>query len=292
MKNQKQLSKEKLMSVKEAATLLDVSVPTVQSIAKKMGWEQYKVGVKMYKKLDVAIGAALRKNICNFESPYGNMSLMSDESLRLLDSINSPRGFLNPKRYRTSCKYAVSNRGRVFNIKHNHILDPSYDTNGYAQIRLQKGQYGTLVNVHRLVAYLWCDNGKFKLEVHHIDGNRKNNNKDNLIFVTKSEHCKLHKLMESGKLTGNMKEYDEYIQAIYEDNKVTENMKMIVTQDATGFHHYIYVRENLYMDIKSGKRLFSDVGYNEILADILDEDEINETRRIYECAFCDEGLKE
>ena len=44
------------------------------------------------------------------------------------------------------------------------------------------------LNVHRMVAELFCDNPNNYNEVDHIDGNKHNNNKDNLRWVTHKEN--------------------------------------------------------------------------------------------------------
>ncbi len=44
---------------------------------------------------------------------------------------------------------------------------------------------------------------KPELEVHHIDGNKLNNNPNNLIILTKSEHIKLHNLLNPRKRNKN-----------------------------------------------------------------------------------------
>lgn len=44
--------------------------------------------------------------------------------------------------------------------------------------------------------------------VHHIDGNRSNNNANNLALVTRSGHARLHRLQD--KMTGKTRERNEY----------------------------------------------------------------------------------
>lgn len=39
--------------------------------------------------------------------------------------------------------------------------------------------------------------------IHHIDGNFKNNNLNNLVIVTRSQHAKMH--WENGDLTGRLR---------------------------------------------------------------------------------------
>lgn len=66
------------------------------------------------------------------------------------------------------------------------------DSRGY-----ERDGYGTLV--HRKVAYRylfkgWGDRGPFgNFDVHHKDGNKRNNHPDNLEILTREEHDKKHK---------------------------------------------------------------------------------------------------
>ncbi len=87
--------------------------------------------------------------------------------------------------------YAVSNFGRVKNIKKSKINKPEDDDVGYFSIHLSNPPHRSKrVRVHRLVLkafYGSCPEGK---ESNHKDGNKKNNNSDNLEYVTKSENIK------------------------------------------------------------------------------------------------------
>jgi len=104
-------------------------------------------------------------------------------------------------------QYEVSNKGRVRSkaaiiIRSNgrphtrvsKVLKPGTTERGYC-----KGYYGgsvcvnkkmTTYKVHRLVAEAFCEGFSEGLEVNHIDGNKLNNNADNLEWVTRSENVK------------------------------------------------------------------------------------------------------
>lgn len=89
--------------------------------------------------------------------------------------------------------YKVSSLGRVMRIKNskgsmiNNILTP---------IKNESGLYVTLRNcgndkrclIHRLVGTAFIPNTQNKPEINHIDGNRWNNNVNNLEWVTSSEN--------------------------------------------------------------------------------------------------------
>lgn len=93
--------------------------------------------------------------------------------------------------------------------------------NGYKFIRVENHPFSEegFIREHRLIAERYLlneDNSieidgelylKPELEVHHIDENKLNNNKDNLMVLTKSEHRRLHNeinlcFMERDEKTG------------------------------------------------------------------------------------------
>lgn len=88
--------------------------------------------------------------------------------------------------------YEVSNKGRVkSNIKFhgvlNRIMNPGLSS-GYFTLTLYKNKTRKTKRVHRLVAENFIDNQKNKREVNHIDGNKLNNNVNNLEWCTSSEN--------------------------------------------------------------------------------------------------------
>lgn len=84
--------------------------------------------------------------------------------------------------------YEISSHGNFKNI---NIDKPRKFklTNGYitTKIGLTTGQYKDKA-IHRLVAEAFIENINNKKYVNHKDGNKKNNNIDNLEWVTQSEN--------------------------------------------------------------------------------------------------------
>ena len=74
--------------------------------------------------------------------------------------------------------YEISSCGRVRNATTERMLKPS--DNGYQVINLRKNGKPKTHYIHRLVAEAFVDNPAEKRCVDHIDGNRKNNNCENL----------------------------------------------------------------------------------------------------------------
>ena len=100
----------------------------------------------------------------------------------------------------------VRHNGRGTYIQKEKILKPSNTSTGYKKIELCKDGKRKGFKVHRLVAIAFIPNPDNKPEVNHIDGNKINNNIDNLEWVTSSENT-IH-AYETG-LNSNKKDLDE-----------------------------------------------------------------------------------
>ena len=83
--------------------------------------------------------------------------------------------------------YRVSNFGRVFSIKNRKLLKPFISGN-YEHVNLYKGGKRWHTKVHSLVANAFVANPENKPEINHIDGDKTNNRRDNLEWVTSSEN--------------------------------------------------------------------------------------------------------
>lgn len=79
--------------------------------------------------------------------------------------------------------YKISNLGRVMN-KDNRILKNLDNGKGYLFIKLK----GAKFYIHRLVAKHFVVNINNKIQVNHIDGNKSNNNFENLEWVNNAEN--------------------------------------------------------------------------------------------------------
>ena len=84
--------------------------------------------------------------------------------------------------------YYIDIDGNVFNIITNKYLQGSIGEHGYRYYRLIKNGKKKMFYAHRLVAETYLDNPNKLPVVNHKDGNKLNNNINNLEWVTYSEN--------------------------------------------------------------------------------------------------------
>ena len=83
--------------------------------------------------------------------------------------------------------YEISSLGRVRNKKTQEILIGDVNNIGYKRVVLNKPTKKRYF-IHRLVAYHFVKGYSENLVVNHKDGNKQNNDMNNLEWVTKSEN--------------------------------------------------------------------------------------------------------
>ena len=76
--------------------------------------------------------------------------------------------------------------GRIFDARSNAEIKQQDNGNGYSRVYIRDLQERFLV--HRIVATAFIPNTENKPIVNHKDGNKKNNNVDNLEWVTNAEN--------------------------------------------------------------------------------------------------------
>ena len=130
--------------------------------------------------------------------------------------------------------YEISSQGEVRNRITKYILKGRLTKSGYLQVSLKLDETGRFTNkyIHRLVAQSFIKNPEEKREVNHIDGNKTNNNVENLEWVTSSENQK-HRHSIGFKKTSNrhigmfnkenvlIKDFDSILEAVSYFNKTS-----------------------------------------------------------------------
>lgn len=86
--------------------------------------------------------------------------------------------------------YQVSNLGKIRSCKNNKIRKQIKQRSGYMRIILTKDAKQKAIAVHILVAKCFVNNKNNYPFVNHIDGNKENNNANNLEWVTASQNMK------------------------------------------------------------------------------------------------------
>ena len=130
-------------------------------------------------------------------------------------------------------EYQVSTKGNIKSFKkykEGAILKPKKDgKDRYLMICLSNNGSQKYYLIHRLVAQAFIQNPNNKEEVNHIDGNKKNNNVENLEWVTHSENIR-HAF--ENNLTDT--EIGVYIVDVFTGNIIKHTKSITLASDFTG----------------------------------------------------------
>lgn len=244
MKKQIITDKNGFLNRKEISDKYSISLSDVGYYAKKYSWEKYYLNgdnrTILYSACEVSRTMIDIKPI----NAWDNIDLEWGETFIPINPIlhfNGYERFFDMIKACKNDKYVITNYGRIFNLTYRKVISTDTKcTNGYIQSKLN----GIIFTNHGLVAYFFCDNAKSKKEVHHIDGNKTNNHFDNLIYCTREEHARLHKLMK-------LKQWDkyyEYIEQIRADNKREEPIKVIAetNEDHSVYEYFSFIPQHIY----------------------------------------------
>lgn len=120
--------------------------------------------------------------------------------------------------------YAIEPDGRVYSYYMKDYMKIKIDKDGYITICLvtSEGKRSSF-GIHRLlmVTYFPCDNMN-NLSVNHIDGNKFNNNFNNLEWVTPAENTHLAYVIGLANTTG-----EKYGRAILSEQDVIKIIKLL-----------------------------------------------------------------
>ena len=116
--------------------------------------------------------------------------------------------------------YMVDTEGNVFSTKKGglKLLKPGKDTNGYLYVRLYKYNICKNLYVHRLVLLAFNPNvDSDNLTVNHKDENKKNNNIENLEWLTRGDNTRYSQAKPIVQLDKN----DKLI-GVYESSRIAQ----------------------------------------------------------------------
>lgn len=131
---------------------------------------------------------------------------------------------LQQQRIKNFESYIISTDGRVYSTISTKYLKPNPDGRGYPMVIFQKRENRKAWLIHRLVANAFIPNPENKRCINHIDGDKTNNNVENLEWCTHSEnilhayrlglHSRVGENHRSAKLTqSNVSEIRKLISA-------------------------------------------------------------------------------
>ena len=86
--------------------------------------------------------------------------------------------------------YDITKEGKCINKQTGHIKKTFISNTGYERVSLWNKGKNKKYSIHRLVATKYIDNPNNYKQINHIDGNKLNNNVDNLEWCDLSQNIK------------------------------------------------------------------------------------------------------
>lgn len=139
--------------------------------------------------------------------------------------------------------YSINDKGEVYNNKTNKKLKKCISSTGYYYIQLVKDKRKYMKYIHRLVAEAFIENKDNKEQVDHINGNKLDNDKTNLRWVTTKENYYAYGY-ENRKLNRRKKVYAIKDDKILEFNSRLECAKYFNCDTSKIKYNYLYKKSS------------------------------------------------
>ena len=156
--------------------------------------------------------------------------------------------------------FLITNDGRVFSEMTNKFLKPAKDANGYLRYAFKYNDKHTTFKAHRLVAECYLDNPLNKPQVNHKDGNKQNNNVDNLEWCTNKEN--MQHAIENGLFNPKDKPKHKSINKTIKKGELNGCSKLTeseVLEIRSKFKPRVYTREMLALEYNVKASTIKDV---------------------------------
>lgn len=127
--------------------------------------------------------------------------------------------------------YLAGSDGSIYSIKRKKFLVQEETKDGYLKVTLSNNNKTRTRKTHRYIAETFVENPFNKPQVNHIDGNKKNNNIENLEWVTAKENAKHAKDTGLFNQTSIAKSYNKRIEK-YGIQYLLDNLKKGYTKEA------------------------------------------------------------
>ena len=131
----------------------------------------------------------------------------------------------NYGRVRSKDRVVIRNDGHKLTLK-GKLLKPITDHKGYVNVSIYNSNGIKISHVHRLVAIAFIENPNMLPQVNHKDGNKKNNNVNNLEWCD-NEYNQLHAIAHGLRKTENVIQYDKKGNFIKEWDNATSVKKAL-----------------------------------------------------------------
>lgn len=124
--------------------------------------------------------------------------------------------------FRDYTNYLIYDDGRIYSKTRKKFMTYKIMKDGYVRMEMYKDKKPRMFNVHRMVAEVFIPNPENKPFVNHKDGNKQNNNVDNLEWVTQKENIEHafrtglshHQEKNTGVLCKKINQYDSNMNLI------------------------------------------------------------------------------